>query len=123
MPLLVATDVAARGLNIPDVELVLNYWFALTRTTCTVGRTGRAGGARRTRSSTVMATTTWPALYKMCWRRCRRAGQAAKFGSTVKKKEDVVLSTRAGLAGKRRRNRIRLRYALAIPGEKKTRTR
>jgi len=43
--LLVATDVAARGLDIPDIDMVVNYTFPLTiedfvhRT----GRTGRAG--------------------------------------------------------------------------------
>ena len=45
VPLLVATDVAARGLDIPDVELVVNYSFPLTVEDYVhrVGRSGRAG--------------------------------------------------------------------------------
>lgn len=44
-PLLVATDVAARGLDIPDVEVVVNYSFPLTTEDYVhrIGRTGRAG--------------------------------------------------------------------------------
>lgn len=44
-PLLVATDVAARGLDIPDVEVVINYSFPLTIEDYVhrIGRTGRAG--------------------------------------------------------------------------------
>eukprot|EP01092_Planopodium_desertum_P011801 TRINITY_DN5431_c0_g2_i3.p1 TRINITY_DN5431_c0_g2~~TRINITY_DN5431_c0_g2_i3.p1 ORF type:complete len:155 (-),score=7.11 TRINITY_DN5431_c0_g2_i3:70-465(-) len=44
-PLLVATDVAARGLDIPDVEYVLNFTFPLTIEDYVhrIGRTGRAG--------------------------------------------------------------------------------
>lgn len=45
VPLLIATDVAARGLDIPDVEYVLNYSFPLTIEDYVhrIGRTGRGG--------------------------------------------------------------------------------
>ena len=44
-PLLVATDVAARGLDIPNVEHVINYTFPLTIEDYIhrIGRTGRGG--------------------------------------------------------------------------------
>jgi ATP-dependent RNA helicase DBP3 len=44
-PLLVATDVAARGLDIPNVKVVINVTFPLTAEDYVhrIGRTGRAG--------------------------------------------------------------------------------
>jgi ATP-dependent RNA helicase DBP3 len=90
-PILVATDVAARGLDIPDVEVVLNYTFPLTIEDYVhrIGRTGRAG------KSGISYTFFQPGdkshageLQQVM----RQAGQAVpdelmKFGSTIKKKE------------------------------------
>ena len=46
VPLLIATDVAARGLDIPNVEVVINYSFPLTvEDYC--HRIGRTGGCVR----------------------------------------------------------------------------
>lgn len=45
VPLMIATDVAARGLDIPQVEYVINYSFPLTVEDYVhrIGRTGRGG--------------------------------------------------------------------------------
>jgi ATP-dependent RNA helicase DBP3 len=49
VPMLVATDVAGRGLDVQDVELVVNYTFPLTIEDYIhrIGRTGRAGKTGR----------------------------------------------------------------------------
>mmetsp|Transcript_13532 Transcript_13532/g.15509 ORF Transcript_13532/g.15509 Transcript_13532/m.15509 type:complete len:585 (+) Transcript_13532:148-1902(+) len=90
-PLMIATDVAARGLDIPNVEAVINYTFPLTIEDYVhrIGRTGRAG------KTGISYTFFQPgdkshagALQQVM----RQAGQSVpeellKFGSTIKKKE------------------------------------
>jgi hypothetical protein len=110
VPLLVATDVAARGLDIPDVELVVNYSFPLTIEDYVhrVGRTGRAGksGAAHT---FFHGDGHEKALAGALQNVLRAAGadvpaELLKFGSTVKKKEDKnygAFGPRADLAGKK----------------------
>jgi ATP-dependent RNA helicase DBP3 len=90
-PLMVATDVAARGLDIPNVEAVINYTFPLTIEDYVhrIGRTGRAG-------KTGVAITFFQPGDKShageLQQVIKQAGQTPpedlmKFGSTIKKKE------------------------------------
>ncbi|KAK9120482.1 hypothetical protein Syun_018099 [Stephania yunnanensis] len=93
-PLMVATDVAARGLDIPDVEVVINYSFPLTTEDYVhrIGRTGRAGkkGVSHTffmRENKELAGELVNLL--------KEAGQVVpealtKFGTHVKKKESKL---------------------------------
>jgi len=89
--LMVATDVAARGLDIPDVGLVLNYTFPLTIEDYVhrIGRTGRAG---KTGTSITFFQPTDKSHAGELQQVIRQAGQTPpealmKFGSTIKKKE------------------------------------
>ena len=102
-PILVATDVAARGLDIPDVEVVLNYTFPLTIEDYVhrIGRTGRAG------KSGISHTFFQPGdkghageLQQVM----RQAGQDVpeelmRFGSTIKKKEHKLYGAHSGPVG------------------------
>ena len=69
-PILVATDVAARGLDIPDVEYVINVTFPLTIEDYVhrIGRTGRAG-------KTGVAHTFFTPENKVRGRESTRAGE------------------------------------------------
>lgn len=91
VPILVATDVAARGLDIPNVEAVVNYTFPLTIEDYVhrIGRTGRAG---KTGVSHTFFQPGDKARAGELQAVLRQAGQPipdelVKFGSTIKKKE------------------------------------
>jgi len=91
IPLLIATDVAARGLDIPDVEYVINYTFPLTIEDYVhrIGRTGRAGKLGTSHTFfTIHDKAHSGALVNVL----REANQKipedlTKFGTHVKKKE------------------------------------
>ena len=93
-PLLIATDVAARGLDIPKVKLVINVTFPLTIEDYVhrIGRTGRAG---ETGLAITFFTDQDKANSGALINILKAANQNVpenllKFGTTVKKKEHSV---------------------------------
>lgn len=93
-PILVATDVAARGLDIPDVELVVNYTFPLTAEDYVhrIGRTGRGG---RDGAAITFFTDDDKAHAGELVRILKDANQAVpddlmKFPTTIKKKSHAA---------------------------------
>mmetsp|Transcript_26631 Transcript_26631/g.49750 ORF Transcript_26631/g.49750 Transcript_26631/m.49750 type:complete len:259 (+) Transcript_26631:1287-2063(+) len=89
--MMVATDVAARGLDIPEVEVVINYTFPLTIEDYVhrIGRTGRAG---KSGMSYTFFQPTDKSHAGELQQVMKQAGQTPpealmKFGSTIKKKE------------------------------------
>lgn len=92
-PLLVATDVAARGLDIPNVEYVINQTFPLTIEDYVhrIGRTGRGGNKG---TSHTLFTPHDKAHSGALINVLKKAGapvppELLKFGGTVKKKENA----------------------------------
>jgi ATP-dependent RNA helicase DBP3 len=90
-PLMIGTDVAARGLDIPNVEVVINYTFPLTIEDYVhrIGRTGRAG---KTGISYTFFQPGDKSHAGELQQVMKQAGQEPpealmKFGSTIKKKE------------------------------------
>ncbi|KNA24864.1 hypothetical protein SOVF_011780 [Spinacia oleracea] len=93
-PLLIATDVAARGLDIPDVEVVINYSFPLT-TEDYVHRIGRTGRAGKKGVAHTFFTKENKGLAGELVNVLREANQIippdlVKFGTHVKKKESKL---------------------------------
>ncbi|PKI59582.1 hypothetical protein CRG98_019991 [Punica granatum] len=93
-PLMIATDVAARGLDIPDVEVVINYSFPLT-TEDYVHRIGRTGRAGKKGVAHTFFTKENKGLAGELVNVLKEAGQIVpeallKFGTHVKKKESKL---------------------------------
>lgn len=106
VPLLVATDVAARGLDIPDVEVVINYTFPLTIEDYIhrIGRTGRGGKTGISHTLFTGSPQFEKPLAGALQNVLREAGQPVpeallKFGSAVKKKEHKMYGAFAGGGG------------------------
>jgi len=89
--LMVATDVAARGLDIPDVGLVLNYTFPLTIEDYVhrIGRTGRAGKSGLSITFFQPSDKSHAGELQQVMKQAGQSPPEAlmKFGSTIKKKE------------------------------------
>ncbi|XP_015698978.2 DEAD-box ATP-dependent RNA helicase 5 [Oryza brachyantha] len=93
-PLMIATDVASRGLDIPDVEVVINYSYPLT-TEDYVHRIGRTGRAGKKGVAHTFFTQDNKGLAGELVNVLREAGQVippalTKFGTHVKKKESQI---------------------------------
>ncbi|RHZ86695.1 hypothetical protein Glove_46g148 [Diversispora epigaea] len=90
-PLLIATDVAARGLDIPDVEYVINYSFPLTIEDYVhrIGRTGRAGNKGISHTLFTPHDKTHSGELANILRQAKQKVPESllKFGGGVKKKE------------------------------------
>jgi ATP-dependent RNA helicase DBP3 len=90
-PLLVATDVAARGLDIPNVEVVLNFTFPLTIEDYVhrIGRTGRAGKSGTSHTFFQPTDKSHAGELQQVMKQADQPvpEELMKFGSTIKKKE------------------------------------
>jgi len=91
VPLLVATDVASRGLDIPNVEYVINYTFPLTIEDY-IHRIGRTGRANKTGIAHTLFTVNEKGKAGDLCRILEEANQVVppelvKFGPSIKKKK------------------------------------
>lgn len=90
-PLLIATDVAARGLDIKDVEFVINFTFPLTIEDYVhrIGRTGRGGKSGISYTFFTLHDKSHSGELVNVLKSANQAvpDELLKFGTTVKKKE------------------------------------
>merc|ERR1719282_1091535 len=88
---LIATDVASRGLDVQDVELVINYTFPLTIEDYVhrIGRTGRAGKSGLAVCFFQPSDKSHAGELQQVMKQAGQSPPEAlmKFGSTIKKKE------------------------------------
>lgn len=93
-PLLIATDVAARGLDIPDVEYVINFSFPLTTEDYVhrIGRTGRAGKSGIAHTFFTQADKARAGELVNVLKEAEQTvpPELLKFGTSVKKKESKL---------------------------------
>mmetsp|Transcript_21511 Transcript_21511/g.36781 ORF Transcript_21511/g.36781 Transcript_21511/m.36781 type:complete len:472 (+) Transcript_21511:37-1452(+) len=92
---LVATDVAARGLDIPNVEYVINYTFPLTIEDY-IHRIGRTGRAKKSGIAHTLFTILEKGKAGDLCRILKEAGQKVppeleKFGPSIKKKKEHAM--------------------------------
>ncbi|KAK1606819.1 hypothetical protein QYE76_030492 [Lolium multiflorum] len=96
-PLMIATDVASRGLDIPDVEVVINYSFPLTTEDYVhrIGRTGRAGKKGVAHTFFMQENKGLAGELVNVLREADQVVPPAlmKFGTHVKKKESKIYGT------------------------------
>ncbi|KAJ3202784.1 RNA-dependent ATPase [Entophlyctis luteolus] len=92
-PLLIATDVAARGIDVPNVEYVINYTYPLTTEDYChrIGRTGRAGktGIAHTFFTPLDKAHSGALINVLKQANQKVPDELMKFGTTVKKKLDA----------------------------------
>lgn len=90
-PLLIATDVASRGLDIPNVQVVINYTFPLTIEDYVhrIGRTGRAGQSGQSITFFQPSDKAHAGALQNVLRSVNQEipQELSKFGNTVKKKQ------------------------------------
>ena len=113
-PVMIATDVAARGIDVKDVKAVVNYDFPgnIEDYIHRIGRTGRAG--KLGTSHTLFTTFDKPhagALQNVL----REAGQEVpdalmRFGSAVKKKEHKMYGAFAGSSDAPMKQATKIRF-------------